>query len=39
MRDLLGKLEVVERDLKHFQASSVFWVRRDLWRADSRVVI
>lgn len=39
MRDLLGKLEVVERDLKHFQASSVSWVSRDLWRVVSREVI
>lgn len=35
-RDLLGKVELVVRALKDFQASSVLLVERDVWSADSR---
>lgn len=39
MRDLLGKAEVPVKVLKDFQASSVSWVMRDLWRAVSRAAM
>lgn len=39
MRDLLGKAEPLVRALKDFQASSVSWVRRDLWRLVSSEVM
>ncbi|CAN6675820.1 unnamed protein product [Malus baccata var. baccata] len=38
-RDLRGKAEVPVKVLKDFQASSVLWVMRDLWRAVSRAAM
>lgn len=37
VRGLGGRVEEAVRDLKDFQASSMLWVRRDLWRVDCKV--